>query len=103
MLDGFAAPDKRQAMRINAYEGVIATTRVRRSYRPRWLPLEPAPGGVNVAFVGGAVRFVKDNIDFLVYAQLMTSNRRSSDLNKRNSSDDFIPDKDLDQPDDSDY
>jgi prepilin-type N-terminal cleavage/methylation domain-containing protein/prepilin-type processing-associated H-X9-DG protein len=39
------------------------------------------PGGVNVAFVGGAVQYVGDSIEPRVYAQLMTSNRNQSDLN----------------------
>ena len=38
------------------------------------------PGGVNVAFMGGQVAFVADQIDPLVYAQLMTSNQKRSDL-----------------------
>jgi prepilin-type N-terminal cleavage/methylation domain-containing protein len=38
------------------------------------------PGGVNVAFVGGAVQYVADAIEPRVYAQLMTSNRNQSDL-----------------------
>lgn len=38
------------------------------------------PGGVNIAFVGGSVRFVTDSIQPVVYAQLMTSNRNKSDL-----------------------
>lgn len=38
------------------------------------------PAGVNVAFVGGSVRFVADQIEPRVYAQLMTSNRNKSDL-----------------------
>ncbi|MGI9428490.1 MAG: DUF1559 domain-containing protein [Bythopirellula sp.] len=38
------------------------------------------PGGVNMAFVGGSVKFVADQIEALVYARLMTSNRNKSDL-----------------------
>lgn len=38
------------------------------------------PGGVNVAFVGGAVVFLSEQINPIVYAQLMTSNRKLSDL-----------------------
>jgi prepilin-type N-terminal cleavage/methylation domain-containing protein len=38
------------------------------------------PGGVNVAFVGGAVQYIGDSIEPRVYAQLMTSNRNRSDL-----------------------
>ncbi|MDC0936613.1 DUF1559 domain-containing protein [Pirellulales bacterium] len=42
------------------------------------------PGGVNVAFVGGSVSFISDQISPLVYAQLMTSNSNRSDLNEKN-------------------
>ncbi len=38
------------------------------------------PAGVNVAFMGGQVVFVADQIDAFVYAQLMTSNQKRSDL-----------------------
>jgi prepilin-type processing-associated H-X9-DG protein len=37
-------------------------------------------GGVNVAFVGGSVRFLSDRISPVVYAQLMTTIRKRSDL-----------------------
>jgi prepilin-type N-terminal cleavage/methylation domain-containing protein len=37
-------------------------------------------GGVNVAFVGGAVVNISDRINPIVFAQLMTSNRKLSDL-----------------------
>jgi prepilin-type N-terminal cleavage/methylation domain-containing protein/prepilin-type processing-associated H-X9-DG protein len=37
-------------------------------------------GGVNMAFCGGAVKFVTEEISPTVYAQLMTSNRKGSDL-----------------------
>jgi hypothetical protein len=43
-------------------------------------PSSEHPGGVNTAFAGGTVRYVSQQIDLRVYAQLMTSNRRSSDL-----------------------
>ena len=38
------------------------------------------PGGVNVAFVGGSVRFINDQIEPLVYARLMASNDKKSHL-----------------------
>jgi len=38
------------------------------------------PGGVNIAYVGGSVQFTADQIEPVVYAQLMTSNRNKSDL-----------------------
>jgi prepilin-type N-terminal cleavage/methylation domain-containing protein/prepilin-type processing-associated H-X9-DG protein len=37
-------------------------------------------GGVNAAFVDGHVVFLNDQMDPLVYAQLMTSNHKASDL-----------------------
>jgi prepilin-type processing-associated H-X9-DG protein len=37
-------------------------------------------GGVNMAFCGGAVKFVSEEISPTVYAQLMTTNRKGSDL-----------------------
>ncbi|NOY41026.1 MAG: DUF1559 domain-containing protein [Planctomycetes bacterium] len=43
-------------------------------------PSSNHPGGVHVAFVGGNVQLVADDVDFLVYAQLMTSNHKKSDL-----------------------
>ncbi|HEX6963482.1 MAG TPA: DUF1559 domain-containing protein [Lacipirellula sp.] len=43
-------------------------------------PSSNHPGGVNMVFVGGAIRFVSDEIVPRVYAQLMTSNRKQSEL-----------------------
>jgi prepilin-type processing-associated H-X9-DG protein len=43
-------------------------------------PSSNHPGGVNVAFCGGQVQFVSDQISPTVYAQLMTSNRKGRDL-----------------------
>ncbi|MEQ8838399.1 MAG: DUF1559 domain-containing protein [Lacipirellulaceae bacterium] len=49
--------------------------------------------GINVAFVGGSVRYLSEQIEPFVFAQLMTSNRRDSDLDEEN----------LPQPDADDY
>jgi len=57
------------------------------------------PGGVNVAFVGGSVRFLSEDIDPLVFAQLMTSNHKASDLVSREGK----PDSEIVQPADRDY
>jgi prepilin-type N-terminal cleavage/methylation domain-containing protein len=38
------------------------------------------PGGVNVAMCGGELFFLRDDIDFWVYQQLMTSDGRHSDM-----------------------
>ena len=49
--------------------------------RPRpGLPSSNHSGGVNVAFMGGSVSLISDQIDPFVYAQLMTSNHKQSDL-----------------------
>ena len=44
------------------------------------LPSSFHSGGVNVAFCGGNVVFIADQIEPLVYAQLMTSNHKQSEL-----------------------
>lgn len=38
------------------------------------------PGGVNATFVGSQVSFITDQVDPVVFAQLMTSNRKQSEL-----------------------
>jgi prepilin-type processing-associated H-X9-DG protein len=43
-------------------------------------PSSNHPGGVNVAFCGGTIRFMGDSIDPVVYGQIMTSNARKSNL-----------------------
>jgi len=63
-------------------------------------PSSNHPGGVNVAFVGGQVQFVIDQIEPLVYAQLMTSNHKKSQLL---DVDNFTRDRDLAQPSDDEY
>lgn len=62
-------------------------------------PSRNHPGGINVAFAGGAIQFVSDQVDPLVYAQLMTSNHRLSDLVDANGT----PDKELPPPSEGDY
>jgi len=37
-------------------------------------------GGVNVAFADGSVKFIRENIDYFVYQQLMTPNGAESDM-----------------------
>lgn len=48
-------------------------------------------GGVNVAFAGGRVVYIIDNISPRVYAQLMTSNSRKSKLHDGNNPDRRMP------------
>ncbi|MCA9236043.1 MAG: DUF1559 domain-containing protein [Planctomycetales bacterium] len=55
-------------------------------------PSSNHPSGVNMAFVGGSVSFIGDQIDPTVYAQLCTSNRNVSDLvDPQNRKDKDIP------------
>jgi prepilin-type N-terminal cleavage/methylation domain-containing protein/prepilin-type processing-associated H-X9-DG protein len=62
------------------------------------------PGGVNVAFVGGQVQFLRDAIDTFVFAQLMTSNRKRSDLMHYNSrTSEEQAERDVKQPGSGDY
>jgi prepilin-type processing-associated H-X9-DG protein len=50
----------------------------------RWecAPSSHHPEGVNVAFAGGSVQFLSEQIELRVYAQLMTSNRHLTDLHQ---------------------
>lgn len=45
-------------------------------------PSSNHPGGVNMAFAGGSVRFVSQDIAPLVFGQIMTTNRNQSDLHE---------------------
>jgi prepilin-type N-terminal cleavage/methylation domain-containing protein len=56
------------------------------------------PGGVNVAFIGGQVIFLSERINPIVFAQLMTSNRKLSDLAYNNRLD-----RDMSTPGPDDY
>jgi prepilin-type N-terminal cleavage/methylation domain-containing protein/prepilin-type processing-associated H-X9-DG protein len=60
-------------------------------------PSSRHPGGVNVAFAGGQVEFLRENIEPLVYAQLMTSNSKKSKLKKGSQFDRVLPQPNDDQ------
>ena len=62
-------------------------------------PSSNHPGGVHIAFVGGNVQYVAEDVEPLVYAQLMTSNSKKSDL--KDSGGTF--DSQLSQPADDAY
>lgn len=70
------------AMRINASNATAALgyTRIGQLQPVDGFPDSEHPGGVNVAYMGGKVGFLSERIDLLVYAQLMTSNRKLTDL-----------------------
>jgi prepilin-type N-terminal cleavage/methylation domain-containing protein/prepilin-type processing-associated H-X9-DG protein len=57
-------------------------------------------GGVNVAWVDSRVTFLNENVDQVVYCQLMTTNHKSSTL--RDASGEIL-EKDLPQPTDDKY
>ncbi len=68
-------------------------------YETHGYPSSNHPGGVNVAFCGGTVRFMGDSIDPVVYGQIMTSNARKSSLFSVSAN---KPDRQLQAPADSD-
>ncbi len=49
------------------------------TYESYAYPSSRHPGGVNVAFCGGNIEFMREAIDPLVYAQLMTSQQQAVD------------------------
>jgi prepilin-type N-terminal cleavage/methylation domain-containing protein/prepilin-type processing-associated H-X9-DG protein len=61
-------------------------------------PSSNHPGGVNVAFIGGQVQFMSERISPVVYAQLMTSSRKGSDLEFEGKQE-----RELSLPDSDDY
>jgi prepilin-type processing-associated H-X9-DG protein len=48
-------------------------------------PSSDHPGGVNVAMCGGELFFMRDDIDYPVYQQLMSSNAPKSDIDNKNN------------------
>jgi prepilin-type N-terminal cleavage/methylation domain-containing protein len=68
-------------------------------YETYGYPSSNHPGGVNVAFCGGTIRFMGDSIDPVIYGQIMTSNARKSNLIRKS---DGVVDRKLPQPADSD-
>ncbi len=66
-------------------------------------PSSNHPGGVHVAFVGGNVELISEDVSFQIYAQLMTSNAKKSDLWVKDISDPLNFDKNLAQPNDDEY
>lgn len=67
-------------------------------YESYGYPSSNHPNGVNVAFCGGQVDFMAENIEPRVYAQLMTSNAKRSSYFQGTT-----PDRKLPQPNDSEY
>ena len=68
------------------------------TYEQLGYPSSNHPGGVMAAFVGGQVIFMNEMVDPKVYAQLMTSNRKRSNLQVGSTRD-----RDLPHPSRSEY
>jgi prepilin-type N-terminal cleavage/methylation domain-containing protein len=71
------------------------------AYESYAFPSSNHPGGVNVAFCAGQIDFMAEQVSPLVYAQLMTSNSKRSNLVDINNSN--TPDRRLPQPSDDQY
>jgi prepilin-type N-terminal cleavage/methylation domain-containing protein/prepilin-type processing-associated H-X9-DG protein len=72
-------------------------------YETYGYPSSNHPGGVNIAFCGGQVEFIAENIDPRIYGQLMTSNSKRSTLKWSVNNQPVQPDRKLPQPSDDDY
>ncbi|NOY42236.1 MAG: DUF1559 domain-containing protein [Planctomycetes bacterium] len=97
-----ADPDQDPQFRLingKKREGLLSISAMKYNHG---FPSSHHASAVNVAFAGGQIRLLRDNISPLVYAQLMTSNRNQSDL-FINRDGNTVYDKDLKQPDDDQY
>jgi len=101
--DGLLQDDARQAFRINGTDEPSEYNTISEKTLFDAFPSSHHPGGVNVAFIGGNIKPVSENISLLVYAQLMTSNRKQSELFKLDKDDEPVPDDEWPQPNDSQY
>jgi len=79
---------------VNASNPQLAFSNVT-NYETYGYPSSNHPGGVNVAFCGGSIRFMGDSIDPVIYGQIMTSNSRKSNLVSASGN---IADRKLPQP-----
>ena len=83
---------------INGVRENVAGNRIADKPPNSAFPSSRHPNGVNVGFVAGQVQFLREDINAVVYAQLMTSNRKKSDLHLGDKAD-----RDLRQPGANDY
>ncbi len=107
IIDALTAPNGKEFRRINggiedspSFLPPISVGEMNANYG---FPSSNHPGGVQAAFVAGQVQFVSDQIDNLVYAQLMTSNHKRSDLWITDVSNPLNFDKNLPQPNDDSF
>jgi prepilin-type processing-associated H-X9-DG protein len=85
IAQALTSSDPKQYYRINAFAPDTNSlhenyTSVSEIQQRDAFPTSNHPSGINVAFVGGSVQFVTDQMEPRVYGQLMTSNRNTSDL-----------------------
>jgi len=67
--------------RFNGLPDPLPETSITRDMTSNYgFPSSHHPGGSQVVFVAGQVQFVSDQIENLIYAQLMTTNHKKSDL-----------------------
>jgi prepilin-type N-terminal cleavage/methylation domain-containing protein len=102
VVDGMQEDNSYQYCRINATAEAREQGQLSDMKPEDAFPSSHHPGGVNVAFVAGNVKLLSERIDPLVYAQLMTTSRRSSELVIRRG-DELIPEEEIGQPDDGMY
>jgi prepilin-type processing-associated H-X9-DG protein len=94
--DRTAPPDSMEAFA----DDVSGTLPVRSLYESYGYPTSKHPGGVNAAFCDGHIVFVQENVDPAIYAMLMTSNQKRSKFFDQATD---TPDRQMQQPSDSDF
>jgi prepilin-type N-terminal cleavage/methylation domain-containing protein/prepilin-type processing-associated H-X9-DG protein len=95
--DKATPPDK-----VNSANPQLAFASDPTTYETYAYPSSNHPGGVNVAFCGGAIRMMAESVDPVVYGQIMTSNSRKSSLVSASVGLPNGADRKLTQPADSD-
>jgi prepilin-type N-terminal cleavage/methylation domain-containing protein/prepilin-type processing-associated H-X9-DG protein len=95
--DKASPPDK-----VNPSNPQLAFASDATTYETYAYPSSNHPGGVNVAFCGGAIRMMAESVDPVVYGQIMTSNARKSNLVSASIGLPLGADRKLTQPADSD-
>lgn len=100
---GYSAPFPAQVFKINGGRDqfVRQPTLPSEQVEPLAYPSSNHPGGVNVAFCDGSIRYINEQISSRVYAQLMTTKYKKSYYYDRD--DNNLSDRQLPQPSDADY
>lgn len=100
---GQLGPFNAQVYKINGGRSASVTspTTPAQQSEPLAIPSSNHPGGVNVAFCDGSVRYITEQMSNKVYAQLMTTKYKKSNYYDTEDGDKF--DRQLTQPSDADY